>query len=913
MSFQRQGTDFWKEDIPGARWFKSDLHVHTIEDSPSSRLKVPPDIPGKQYSKEWMHHYARKFLQALISSGIEVAGLTPHAARMPSGDACSGIWSILTEWNEGVDDDAIPFREKIYAVFPGFEPSLHAGPKGLHLLILFDPEIGKEQYLKAFDMVMGGVDPWQSRGLSMSPKRPEHVFKELRQFHCGSTDSNNDWHYLILAPHVDAETGLLGALKSQALQFFEHAEIAGLELGDDKLPQDSLKKRPWLSEGMQTHGQAFFHASDAYTLDKIGDRFTWVKMGTSRIDALRLAFIASESRIRSGFKRAPSGTVRRIEYPCDKISPTRPWLKEVTVRGAASFFGGTAKGTRFQFSPDLTCVLGGSMTGKSTLLDGLRILAGAPFPEDPAIKANVQARARKFEAGNAEITFQCPGAQSKAPFGEQWPAMFFSQNELQRLSGDTGDVQELVSRLAPNEGTEIEKLTRELQTHDAELKNVLQNLNRLEGTVAESEQSWLQAKRAKEALMAYSKAGVDRLHLAVKEREAWKEAETEASNLRQHLETAVTEYLDSQSIQSRRTGVFGFEGTSEIESDISQGWQEIAGAVKEALEKLGELIRRIHKAGRKASSSESILRVEIMRALAEQGFGAERLEEFAALSRHASLLPSFEAERGRAHTRWNQAETQFKELLSRRMELTNRLRNAFDRAIDSLSHGFGKRIRVRRIDEGHREHLGEFLRTLRQKGVTRWWNDLSNDSKPSSEKLLSLFNSNALDSVGMSNAVQTTFKDCLTGPRKRELEAIYCRDRYYLEMLLNDGIFRPLSELSGGQRVSVLLALLLEAKDHRPLVIDQPEDELDNSFLSESVLPALRRLKGKRQVILATHNANIVVNGDADLVIHLQATADHGSVNQMGVIEEPRIRDTIVNTVDGGAEAFQLRLRKYGY
>ena len=62
------------------------------------------------------------------------------------------------------------------------------------------------------------------------------------------------------------------------------------------------------------------------------------------------------------------------------------------------------------------------------------------------------------------------------------------------------------------------------------------------------------------------------------------------------------------------------------------------------------------------------------------------------------------------------------------------------------------------------------------------------------------------------------------------------------------------------------------------LVIDQPEDELDNTYLWSTILPALRHLKGRRQVILATHNANIVVNCDADQVIALRATSDRGEI-----------------------------------
>ena len=165
----------------------------------------------------------------------------------------------------------------------------------------------------------------------------------------------------------------------------------------------------------------------------------------------------------------------------------------------------------------------------------------------------------------------------------------------------------------------------------------------------------------------------------------------------------------------------------------------------------------------------------------------------------------------------------------------------------------------------------------------------------------------------MSNAVQKTFRDALSRSKRRKLAAIRCRDRYVLEFRMDDGTLRPLEDLSGGQRVSVLLSLLLQTDDDRPLVIDQPEDELDNRFLSDTVLPALKRLKGRRQIVVATHNANIVVNGDADQVIHLAATANRGRVAEAGAIDNPAVRNAIVRTVDGGDDAFRLRRLKYGF
>ncbi len=111
----------------------------------------------------------------------------------------------------------------------------------------------------------------------------------------------------------------------------------------------------------------------------------------------------------------------------------------------------------------------------------------------------------------------------------------------------------------------------------------------------------------------------------------------------------------------------------------------------------------------------------------------------------------------------------------------------------------------------------------------------------------------------------------------------------------------------------MLLSLVLETDESTPLVIDQPEDEIDKAYLFDVLLPAFHRLKGKRQVIFATHDANIVVNGDADNVIYLKASHEHGSIKNQGAIEDDQIKKAILKILDGGPEAFELRKAKYGF
>ena len=150
--------------------------------------------------------------------------------------------------------------------------------------------------------------------LAVSGKNAEQAFDELRNLH--GREAGNEprrpslrWNYLTLAPHIDNEKGLLGAQKAQVLERFRHGEIAGLELGDNKLPQDAVQHRTWLQTGMREHRQAFFHGSDAYSVHEIGKRHTWLKLASPRIEALRQAFIASDSRMRIGYERNATGAL----------------------------------------------------------------------------------------------------------------------------------------------------------------------------------------------------------------------------------------------------------------------------------------------------------------------------------------------------------------------------------------------------------------------------------------------------------------------------------------------------------------------------------------------------------------------------------------------------------------------------
>ncbi|MDD5259482.1 MAG: AAA family ATPase [bacterium] len=123
---------------------------------------------------------------------------------------------------------------------------------------------------------------------------------------------------------------------------------------------------------------------------------------------------------------------------------------------------------------------------------------------------------------------------------------------------------------------------------------------------------------------------------------------------------------------------------------------------------------------------------------------------------------------------------------------------------------------------------------------------------------------------------------------------------------------RDFAKLSLGQQQSVLLALMLSCNSNHPLIIDQPEDNLDGEFIYKTLVPVLRRVKERRQVIIVTHNPNVAVLGDAELIIVMKAMNDHGKIVARGSIDDSSTREATCAILEGAREAFLLRAKMYG-
>ena len=144
-----------------------------------------------------------------------------------------------------------------------------------------------------------------------------------------------------------------------------------------------------------------------------------------------------------------------------------------------------------------------------------------------------------------------------------------------------------------------------------------------------------------------------------------------------------------------------------------------------------------------------------------------------------------------------------------------------------------------------------------------------------------------------------------------EIELLLPEDEIEVEYrVTSDSPFKTLSVASAGQKTTAILTFILSFGQN-PLILDQPEDDLDNRLVYDLIVDRLKKAKEQRQIIVVTHNANIPVNGDAEYIISMDSESRRLNVIQTGTVEQPVIKKEICDVMEGSEQAFKMRSRRY--
>jgi len=258
------------------------------------------------------------------------------------------------------------------------------------------------------------------------------------------------------------------------------------------------------------------------------------------------------------------------------------------------------------------------------------------------------------------------------------------------------------------------------------------------------------------------------------------------------------------------------------------------------------------------------------------------------------------------------------ELLDKLSELHDRIFNLRQRTAKEISSRLEPDIRVSITQFGERGDYAERLRVA-LKGQGRHYKALVGriEQNLPPRELVRLIERSAVSEIATALEARDEQADWLIdrmraaedGKLLLDLEALQLEDRPKIE-LCDGGVYKDASTLSTGQKCTTILPILLLDSD-RPLLIDQPEDNLDNAFIYETVVRNIGAVKAKRQLIFVTHNPNIPVLGDAECVFVTESDGQHGRLRTHGDVEKAKLE--IEQILEGGAEAFLERKRRYGH
>jgi AAA domain len=858
----------------------ADLQVHT------------PADPDHEYGPAWGPDPDPAFAEALVArfrdAGVGVIAVTDHNRL---------------DWYPALR--AAGDRAGVF-VFPGLEISVN----GCHLLAVWEAsprgyELGR-RFLAA--LWPPAESPFDAGG------RPRVVSR-------GQVADVARWavehQALVLAPHATAaRSGLFGpGVCRNSDEVARSGLIAGFDVHGSAGADVLVNPRRQFGDARP----AWFISGDTRRWEGIGERAVYLKMGERpSLEGLRQAFWVAETRIRFPERlRSRWGHVRDVRFLADP-RPAWPRLTHVRIEG------GFHDGLVLDLAPGLNAVIGGKGTGKSTLIEVLRYVldAGEPTYKEAAsnrkhnFRANAEAsvfatdeRGDEYEVrrsgdGGRPLLLR-DGQETGLAVRRRVSARVFGQRELQTLADRPDMLREFVAgvtREAWEEVTAPERsLLQAIEEQDRTLAALEDDLDRM----GEEEQ---ELQDVGDKLRLAEASGVtrwiqesqtlNRANRTVAAMVAWPLRVGEAAEALERLLPAPAAADDAPVPEGLGRAL------ADLEEVVRRSADELRGAVARTA---GALITPTAD----WEAEHARRRKEIEAQLATAGISDPR--QLRRMQQRATELEERLTELPAKRERAGATAEARRGALRKLGQVRRRKSRQVERAARTLSAALGPRVRLAARPLADRSLLLETLEgALHGQGVRS--DQLQRLAQEAPEAIGDAIRQGAAAVAALGCSATTAAKlAVLPGAAVRRIEEADTPDRVVVEIDLGGPgaeAWASIDEVSPGQRAMALLALAL-ASGGEPLVIDQPEDDLDNRYIYDEVVRVLSRVCEDRQVIVATHNANIPVLGDAELILALDADADRSRVLALGGLEEAEVANQARQILEGGDQAFLARHRRY--
>ncbi len=935
------------ENYQGMRWLKCDLQVQTPEDSAhwaddDLRLGEPrrSKVEGKPCEKA-IQEKARIFLRRCYELELDVIGITDHNFTQKT-DPRDWFITHLVEQNRGV---ARQLGRSPLVILPGFEVDI-----GYHVLCLFSPAT-KLSHLEQCNrnLTKLGLDEPNR----FTNGRPNLLRKDGQNVSLKTLISHvqGEMGGIVIAAHADQASGMLQSPIYR--EDFKQPDLYCVEVTQNPPSQRYLdilrgNNNEWKREGFYP---AYIMSSDAKSLktekdgspkpNSLGYRHTWIKMSEPSIESLRQAFLDPSSRI-----RLPEDVATDM-HPDDLNN--YPYIKSIKIEGAEFL-----DNQEIHFSPNKNSLIGGRGSGKSTVLEYLRLALGKEDSEQggkaerikkttdrPDFKALVEYHQKHgvhytlelTSAGTSVISHE---VQDQATLLKGLPAQFFSQQQLNKITeADVhGQLKSTKLLLELVDGFVFEDL-KQLKEEEESLLGQIRHKQSLEALHDENSEKITSLKQEIVGLTQQWQARQDvqadaNTHSLLKKEQAYYDSvKGLVDNEIAQLKASVLEF-DKNFSSFVHDDTPNAQWFKDVDLKLKNTNQELKSSIINLIEQHeSELNSLFVESEQWTSIKEQLDKADnrFQEACASKGIQPGDIQELASLSAQKSKK---EQEVIRLEAKNKEYDVELKELaeLKQRLEVIwaqqfELRKQAADKAnqlavYEGSNNSF---VTVELKYQGDKQHFLEVWEEFGPKDkrakLARDWCDLIISPL---ESITPKLNGNiwtALYQELESNQELAEVRNYIdSNPREwNKLITRRVSDAIDITLYRSDGSEAgriSANTLSDGQRNTAVLALLL-AQDGGPLIIDQPEDELDSNFVFNELIPMIRRMKMKRQLIFATHNANLPVNGDSDLLYAFEAKNGKGVCKAQGGLDRQEVTEAVLDIMEGSEKAFMRRREKYGF
>lgn len=950
-----------------SKWWKCDLQVAT----PAWHFKFPPDSnyrlkdanPNIRVTERI--RFLDDYMLALRAKEIDVIALADHN---------TGEW---------IDDAKAAGARHGVCVFPGCEITTNTGADGVHLLIIGDRDKTSQDFDRLLHGIVGFSDEFPRYRLQGVSEVPTPASKTLEQILNKLPDG-----YLAIAPHALSDNGIAskdtvrGDLRWKALH---HERLVALDPGDCSNPQgDSFGarfKRREANDFPRLPDMAFVATSDAYAIADLGKRYTWIRMGEPTIEALRQACLDHESRILCDWAPALANFPER-----NPNNIRHSWISSIELGGTLT---NSMSPLSLNFHPGLNVIIGGRGSGKSSVVSALRQLYSSSESLPTRLKSEVEefsatvfAEARlisrhRIQESQVEQTaeWSLENGSTTNVDGQRIPTTFFAtvinQKELfERAAGDKNDPH-LTSRslLALVDASAFSSNGFGFN-FGASFGNSNFSSNSFSRKLDDARAHWGNEHRTY-VLLKHDLAQLP----ALKSRSAILEGQVQAfaaSAVKERLATIESRQQEHSGLETRKAELKEtVEAIQVIASTLSK--QVIALDIDSAslTPSYAALAARLNAVTTSFSdllSKAATTTTQSLSAFEEEVNASEWSEQVRAAEADLQSYKEELSAQGLSPAEFSRLQ----EELNRSRETIRQLEEKESKLEAALAASTTAWQAILTLFQQRREARQELFSSIElRSGRLRFSTEVFRDADPWIEtvRAISTLRSDGFveetkklatwlwngDPIGLEERI-AAWQAFLTDKDSKEFQRVTSFRLPFLERLASveesarlriatqlpddvvgmkflrengkpqrDGDWQSVSQGSPGQRTAAMLAFVLH-HGREPLVLDQPEDDLDSEWISKLVVKELRQSRWHRQLIVVSHNANIPVLGDAEQVIALENKAGSlcvrtteeknadGStflVPHIGPVEEPHVRRDIQSIMEGGVIAFVRREQKY--